>query len=120
MQLRVSSLIVLICIAGTFSRTDQASAQNSSPITLAEVPVMVFGPPEAVAMVYNRPERDYLDYAWRSFVALSWPAKPGWVHRGEPDKSNPVPASRPPVVWETWPYTEDVFLPSGNWGDYPT
>ena len=48
------------------------------------------------------------EYAWRLFVALSWPVN----ERGKPDPSAPLGANQP-VVWQTWLHAGDVFLETG-------
>jgi hypothetical protein len=49
------------------------------------------------------------DFAWREFVALSWPARDG--KRGVPDLTRPFGApTRPdPVVWETWKSVDELI-----------
>jgi len=89
----------------------------ASPSELARVPLLLFKPPAETATVFNKTGQDYIDYAWRSFIALNWPAKRplGGENRGQPDVSEGAyPGSAQPLVWETWPYTGEAFLPSGN------
>lgn len=55
------------------------------------------------------------DYSWRAFVALNWPAKPGF--RGVPDETKRVgdpsdAGSR--VVWETWKADYETVGPDGT------
>lgn len=50
---------------------------------------------------------EFSDYAWRQFVALSWPAKEG--QRGEPDCNKPL-AAPGPTVWQSFKTTDEVFL----------
>ena len=98
------------------------SAPASGPTELARVPLLLFGPPAETANVFNKTGQEYINYAWRSFIALNWPArKPlGGANRGQADTSvGTYPGSAQPVVWETWPYTGQVFLPSGNWKKLP-
>ena len=108
------------------------NANAASPSELARVPLLLFKPPAETATIFNKTDQDYIDYAWRSFIALNWPAmRPlGGENRGQPNVSDGTyPGSAQPLVWETWPYTDQVFLPSGNWmkakghkgtTDYPT
>ena len=98
------------------------SAPASSPSDLARVPLLIFRPPAETATVFNKTDQEYIDYAWRSFIALNWPAKKplGGENRGQPDTSDGTyPGSTKPLVWETWPYTGQAFLPSGNWKKIP-
>jgi hypothetical protein len=52
-----------------------------------------------------------------SFVALKWPAKQS--PRGEPDNHATVPAAKYPLVWETLPQPQEVFLLRSGWNNYP-
>lgn len=65
----------------------------------------------------NVSDEEYLRYMWDSFVALNWPARAG--ARGEPDIAAAAPALSFPVVWETLPQPQEVFLPQQQWADYP-
>ncbi len=65
----------------------------------------------------NKDDAFYLRYMWQSFVALNWPAETG--RRGVPDASSKIPASRSPLVWETYPQPQEVFLLPSQWHDYP-
>jgi hypothetical protein len=60
------------------------------------------------------------DYAWRSFLALTWPAKQG--QRGRPDSSAPLGAKGRPTVFETFKAEWEVFQQDGAdpkaWNDY--
>ena len=115
------TLAVLSCLT-VFISVVVLSAPASSPSELARVPLLIFRPPAETATVFNKTDQEYIDYAWRSFIALNWPAKKplGGENRGQPDMSDGTyPGSAKPLVWETWPYTGQVFLPSGNWKELP-
>lgn len=63
--------------------------------------------------------RDPDRFAWRTFIALSWPAD---LERRDADRSAEL--GRPgPVVWETWALAPEVYLPDGtqppSWEDLP-
>ena len=62
------------------------SAPAAGPSELATVPLLLFSPPAGTATVFNKTEQGYIDYAWRSFIALNWPAKKplGGQNRGRP------------------------------------
>lgn len=65
----------------------------------------------------------YHDFMWRSFVALSWPAKQDGA-RGEPDTEKSVLDQKgggtlSPAVWETYREPFEIFLAPDKWGDYP-
>ena len=48
------------------------------------------------------------NFAWRAFIALSWPALTDPAHRGEPDRTK-TPADPGPRVWETFKSRYEVF-----------
>src|SRR5262249_14159193 len=60
------------------------------------------------------------DFAWRSFLALVWPARQG--QRGRPDSSLRLDAPHRPVVFETLKAEWEVFQKDGwdpvSWNDY--
>jgi hypothetical protein len=60
------------------------------------------------------------DFAWRSFLALVWPARQG--QRGEPDSSLRLDASGRPAVFETLKSEWEVFQKDGqapkSWNEY--
>ena len=60
----------------------------------------------------NKSNEFYLRYMWESFVALNWPNKKG--SRDAPDIKNKIPGSRAPLVWETYPQPQEVFLLLSN------
>lgn len=117
----------MIFWAGILLPAIPASAQEPTATELASVPLLIFEPPTSSNILFNKPAEQYNDYAWRSFIALNWPAKAETgEERGKPDLRARRPGRCPSgdggcvMVWESWPYTEQVFLPSGNWDDYPT
>ena len=115
------TLALLSCLV-LFISLVVLNVNAASPSELAQVPLLLFKPPAETATVFNKTDQDYIDYAWRSFIALNWPARRplGGENRGLPDVSEGTyPGSAKPLVWETWPYTGEVFLPSGNWKQTP-
>jgi hypothetical protein len=63
-------------------------------------------------------QRDFEEFAWRSFVSLSWPANPD----GSPDSTTTIGADGDaPTVWESYMEVSGVFLPGGAppmpWGE---
>ena len=69
-------------------------------------------PPEASE------QADFEDFAWRTFIALSWPAGPG----GGPDTTAVIGAGGDaPTVWEQYSETGAVFRPGAAepepWGE---
>ena len=50
------------------------------------------------------------EYAWRLFIALSWPAN---TTTRKPDPTATLGADKP-VVWETWQNATDVYLDDGQ------
>ncbi len=76
-------------------------------------------PPDMPAGASPRDQRAFDDFAWRSFVALSWPA----TADGAPDSTVVIGASGDaPTVWEHYDETGEVFLPGGAaplpWGQH--
>jgi hypothetical protein len=57
-------------------------------------------------------QTDVDDFAWRSFVALNWPASE--LEPGKPDRKRHIGESAKAIVWETWKSPEQVFLPGGK------
>jgi hypothetical protein len=54
------------------------------------------------------------DYSWRAFLAINWPAKPGFC--GLPDESKKIGDFSDPqtqVVWGTWKADYELFRPEG-------
>jgi hypothetical protein len=60
------------------------------------------------------------DFAWRSFLAMAWPAKQG--QRGVPDAAARLDAAQRPAVFETLKSEWEVFQGGGQapqaWNDY--
>jgi len=61
--------------------------------------------PQDTSTALNRPD----EYAWRLFVALSWPADPA-RREADPDKKFGEAGM---AVWESWKNSNDVFLANG-------
>jgi hypothetical protein len=59
----------------------------------------------------NATQADAVDFAWRSFVAINWPALAGARGMPDPRKRIGVPG---PVVWHTWKQPEEVFYADGR------
>ncbi len=93
-----------------------AKAQDRLSDTPYTLPVVNFTK-DAQGFFVNKPDAFYLRYMWESFVALSWAAKPG--ERGVPDQQATMPASDSPLVWETLPQAQEVFLLPELWDNYP-
>jgi hypothetical protein len=61
----------------------------------------------------EKPSQTEVDeFAWRSFVALNWPANE--LKPGEPDMARQIGEAATSVVWETWKSPEQVFLEGGK------
>lgn len=58
----------------------------------------------------NPTQADAVAFAWRSFVALNWPAAAG--ERGKPDPGKTIGMPGPPV-WHTWKTPDEIFAPDG-------
>lgn len=49
----------------------------------------------------------FTNFAWRAFVAVSWPARGGAAHRGEPDTAKRL-SDPGPRVWETFKAKHEI------------
>ncbi len=76
----------------------QATSPVLSPTPLTDLPP-------------NPTQADAVNFAWRSFVAVNWPALPG--QRGIPDWKKKI-GQGGDVVWNTWKSPGEVFLPDGG------
>ena len=101
--------IVGVCLTATL-----AMAEPRHPDY--QLPVLDFKQ-DAEGYYVNVSDEAYLRYMWDSFVALSWPARSH--ERGQPDTRATAPATKSPVVWETLPQPQEVFLLPSAWSDYP-
>ena len=54
-------------------------------------------------------QQAFSTYAWRMFVAVNWPARPG--ERGQPDCTGGSIGSSAPTVWESFKTSQQIFLP---------
>lgn len=96
------------------SFTLNAQIKKSHPEYL---PPVVNFEKDANGFFLNKSDDFYLRYMWKSFVALNWPNKSG--QRDKPDSGNSTPASQSPLVWETYPQPQEVFLLPTQWDNYP-
>ena len=105
---------ILLIITLAFFVSASGAKDNKQPEYLP--PVANFTQ-DSNGFFINKSDDFYLRYMWQSFVALNWPnSKNG---RDTPDTSNKVPGSQSPVVWETYPQPQEVFLLDDQWDDYP-
>lgn len=67
----------------------------------------------------NPTQADAVAFAWKSFVAVNWPASA--TMRGAPDKGK-LPGQPGPTVWQTWKMPDEIFLQDGStpvaWNSY--
>ena len=111
----VASILFISCGSENPPPTNQgvtatATATPAAPTTGANAWVMPFD----VNNAGNATQDDYDDLAWKSFIALNWPALS--AQRGAPDTAKQIGAQAPdgsllPVVWETFKVPAEVFLP---------
>lgn len=113
MKLFTASLFFIITLSAGAQSEQQSTGHSVLPPY--QLPVVNFDR-DSDGFYVNKPDAFYLDYMWQSFVALNWPAASG---RGEPDTSNRQPAVQSPVVWETLPQAQEVFLLPSQWDNYP-
>jgi hypothetical protein len=113
---RCMLVLAVIGIGGVAALGD-ANAENSP----YQLPVVNFAQ-DRNGFYINETDEFYLRYMWDSFVALNWPTKrndKGVLERGIPDTQATRPAMGKPVVWETYPQPQDVFLLPAGWHGYP-
>lgn len=102
----VSAILVCFLVAINVT-TEKALAQSCS----------WYPPPELTASIPVNPQYDepscpepsFGDFAWKTFVALNWPANCD----GQPSNLTIGLAPEKPRVWEFYNSPEDVFLPNG-------
>lgn len=111
-MIRILAILFLI-----FLQWNVSFAENKPQKSNYQLPVMTYEKNEEDFWI-NKPNQDYLEYMWESFVALSWANEDG--RRGKPDKRNKIPASKSPLVWESYPQPQEVFLSPAKWDNYPT
>lgn len=109
----IKTVIILLVILISLT---SVQAQHKSSVEPYVLPVINFSK-DSQGFFVNQSDEFYLRYMWKSFVALSWAAKPGT--RGVPDRQAGMPASHSPLVWETLPQPQEVFLLSKFWDNYP-
>ncbi len=113
MKTWIKTLICLQLLMGTIAAVNAQDNQSRPAYVL---PVVNFDQ-DAEGFFVNKSDEFYLRYMWESFVALSWANTPG--ARGLADPRVGVPGSRSPLVWETLPQAQEVFLLPEQWDDYP-
>jgi hypothetical protein len=60
----------------------------------------------------NQPPTQYFDdYSWRTFIALTWPAKDPMNQRGVPDPQKKYGDVSGPLVWDTYKASWEIFQP---------
>lgn len=94
--------------------------QGADPIPITTPTISPVVPTEIVdgagaivpVMVSSLPIDFFDDFSWRSFIALSWPAKNGG--RGLADDARDVRDLTGPRVWETWKSAYETVPPKGE------
>ncbi len=74
-------------------------------------PTPVLSPTPLPDLPPNPSQADAVNFAWRAFVAVNWPALPG--QRGVPDWKKKIGQSGD-AVWNTWKRPGEVFLADGR------
>jgi hypothetical protein len=118
MQIRATSLTLGVTVgalalwqaSGPAAHATGSVAQDTTPVLSPSVPGDVAA---------NPTQADVVAFAWRSFVAINWPALAG--ARGVPDTSKRI-GQPGVVVWNTWKAPEEIFLPQAQpprpWNQY--
>ncbi|QRK10939.1 hypothetical protein JQX13_13200 [Archangium violaceum] len=115
----VTRLFMGVLLAWLPVASAQAPAARPSPQVSAVVPVSITPP-------FSDPEKNlpyFDDFAWREFIALTWPAQKG-RYRGLADNGKRYGDVSVPGVWETWKADYELFLPGGaapaTWNSFDT
>ncbi len=106
----------VLCLQLVVMMMGTVAAQGDEDRPSYVLPVVNFDQ-DSQGFYVNKPDEFYLRYMWESFVAISWPNAAG--SRGQADTAISTPASRSPLVWETLPQAQEVFLLPKFWDDYP-
>jgi hypothetical protein len=116
---RLSVVIGLVLVVGMH---DAASTDLPPDSWLLPFDINIRHKPSAAAGSTSPSftQEDIYEFAWQSFIALSWPAN-RHGDRGEPATQRRLspwderPQSRGPVVWETYRRPDQVFLAPALW-----
>lgn len=112
-------VFVLLAIACVWGVAAEAQAQDCSHSTVAELgtpsilcPSLPDTPP--IALPANKKDQGllYADWAWKSFIALNWPAvepKSPDYKRGFPDEKKNFTGDGAQPVWGTWKEKRELF-----------
>lgn len=92
---------LLLCVAAGFSSS--APAQSTVPSANASAPWLTSSDANEAARFPDV-------FAWRNFIALTWPAD---LQTGGADAAKPYGVEGP-VVFETWAPAKNVYLPDGQ------
>jgi hypothetical protein len=110
----VNSMLFISC-----AKENPQSTSPSAVATQTATPLAANTGPNAWVMPFDvnngtsASQADYDDLAWKSFIALNWPALT--PQRGAPDTAKQIGAKAAdgsfiPVVWETFKVPTEVFL----------
>src|SRR5262245_5942895 len=116
----LAGLCVLAATQPLAVAQDMVDCPGTGP---AEPPAMITPQMLSDACIRGNPVIPLLyfdDYSWRTFLALTWPAKQS--QRGQPDGSLPYGSPGRPVVFETFKSEWEVFRPNDGprvaWNEY--
>ena len=119
---------VLYLAAGALAAAGGCGGETPAKDALArgfEIPYEVAIDAVAQNGTPEEQRRFFDDFAWRSFIALNWPAlldSGGVPVRGSPDTQRSVVNVDGPRVWESWKAAWELFKPKGaeptEWGKY--
>lgn len=102
----ILSVILACVVGGGLLVLPAENAQAQAPIPKSNLSSAIPINPNIV----SNPETNFGDFAWKTFVALNWPAD----CTGSALKEKTIgEAPDAPRVWEFYQFPEDVFLPDG-------
>lgn len=92
------------------AQCNRSVAPPPSPNVRAASGDITLSPTIPTDLPTNPSQADAVAFAWRSFVAVNWPALPG--QRGVPDTTRTI-GDTGVTVRDTWKHPAEVFLPDG-------
>lgn len=103
--------VILACVVGgglLVLPAENTQALIQSPVPKTGLSYAI--PVNPIPPLINTPEEQFGDFAWKTFVALNWPAD----GKGVPLTEKTIgEAPDAPRVWEFYHFPDDVFTPDG-------
>ena len=103
------------CTYSNYNGSNQASYSSLLPVTSLECPALPNTPP-GFENTSTTPSSYYEHFAWKSFIALNWPAVNTTAYanypRGFPDYNQSFTSENNPAltVWQSWKEKREIFV----------